>query len=148
MKGIHQQRVSSTYARLTKGCVAPFQDVIDFHKKFQIDYDGPPREIDEQHKYFRTKRLNEEFEEYLQAIDKKNLEGQLDALVDLVYIALGTMRAHGWDFDEAWSRVHDANMRKELASSTNPGKYSDRRDIVKPPGWSPPSHKDLVEVAS
>lgn len=146
MKGTHSQHISPFLRRLTHNCVAPFRDVTEFHKKFNIDYDGPPRDLEQQYKYFRTKRLNEEFEEYLVAVEKKNLEGQLDALVDLIYIALGTIHAHGWDFDEAWSRIHEANMRKELSSPENPGKYNNKRDIVKPPGWTAPSLKDLVEV--
>ena len=71
----------------------------------------------------------------------------LDGYVDLIYIILGTCHLHGWDFNEAWRRVHAANMKKELTSPTNPGKYGavgDKVDIVKPVGWVASSMQDLV----
>jgi hypothetical protein len=66
----------------------------------------------------------------------------------LIYIAMGNAHLHGFHrFNEAWKRVHHANMQKELSHEGNPGKYGklgDKRDIVKPPGWTPPDHSDLV----
>ena len=135
--------------------VRMFEDVIDFHRKFGINYDGPPRSLPDSLTEFRMLRLAEEHTEYLDSItehytathpfDKKvALEHQLDALVDLVYIALGTAHSHGWDFNEAWRRVHAANMAKVRASEIHPGKYGDPSDIAKPPGWKPPTLSDLV----
>lgn len=124
-----------------------FGDVVDFHRKFDIQYDGSPRELPKDLLIFRIKRLNEEHVEYLDAVDMGDHEKQLDALVDIVYIALGTAHLHGWDFNEAWRRVHAANMAKERASATNPGKYGIqgcKHDIVKPAGWVPPKLHDLV----
>lgn len=73
------------------------------------------------------------------------MEQQLDALVDLVYVALGTAALQGFDFEEAWRRVHASNMLKTRHSSTNPGKRNSRYDVVKPAGWIRPNLKDLVQ---
>jgi predicted HAD superfamily Cof-like phosphohydrolase len=67
-----------------------------------------------------------------------------DALIDLIYIALGTIHLHGWNFNEGWRRVHDANMRKVLSSKENPGKYGAKIDVVKPANWIAPDLKDLA----
>lgn len=136
-----------------------FQDVIDFHKKFGIDYDGKPRELPEDLLKFRHDRLIEEVGEIeiaMQLLDRglhfydgsrivEGLDRKLDGLVDLIYIALGTARLHGFDFEEAWRRVHAANMAKASARDfMHLSKYKNPNDVVKPPGWEPPDLRDLV----
>lgn len=121
-----------------------YQDVIDFHKKFGIQYDGPPRQLPEQLDTFRRMRFHEEVKEIRDAQDANQLAELLDGYVDLIYIVLGTCHLHGWDFNEAWRRVHAANMKKELTSPTNPGKYGSKTDIVKPADWVAPTMQDLV----
>lgn len=127
-----------------------FQDVVDFHTKFGIQYDGPPRELPPDIGPFREARFFEELSEIRDAVTNRQFAEVLDGYVDLIYIILGTCHLHGWDFNEAWRRVHEANMKKELASEQNPGKYvgtpGHKTDIVKPPGWTPPSMQDLVTI--
>lgn len=133
-------------------------DVAEFHRKFNLEYDGKPRFLPDGIAAFRQKFLVEELTEYethihdSDAIDLANaeevtptLEGALDALVDLVYVAIGTAHLHGFDFREAWRRVHAANMAKVRASSDGgDSKRGSSFDVVKPPGWVAPSHADLV----
>jgi len=124
-----------------------FQDVVDFHKKYGIQYDGPPRRLPKDVEVFRDARLVEELEEIQDAYVHQDMTGVLDGFVDLIYIALGTLHLHGYDFNEAWKRVQQANMSKERASNKNPGKYQKlgcNQDIVKPLGWVAPDLKDLV----
>jgi predicted HAD superfamily Cof-like phosphohydrolase len=126
-----------------------FGNVVDFHKKFGIQYDGPPRGRDGDLFLFRDLRFHEEIKEIRDAVDAAQAAEELDGYVDLVYIILGTCHLRGWDFNEAWRRVHTANMQKELASAKNPGKYGqlgDKVDIVKPEGWTAPSMQDLVTI--
>jgi predicted HAD superfamily Cof-like phosphohydrolase len=78
------------------------------------------------------------------AVNDQDLEGVLDGLVDLVYVALGTALNFGLDFDEAWDRVQQANMEKVAVRATSSeGRH--KTDVVKPRGWEPPSFKDLVQ---
>ena len=118
-------------------------NVADFHKKFGIQYEGRPRLLPRAVQNFRVKRAESEHQEYL---DATLLEEKLDALIDSIYIDLGTLHLHGFTpevITEAWRRVHQKNMEKELASAKNPGKFGDKTDIVKPEGWTPPDHTDL-----
>lgn len=146
----------------------PWQDILEFHKKFELEYDGPPRQLPFDLQDHRDKFHAEELNEYGEAVSHGKillgvlprgavddaeityqLEKQLDALVDLTYVILGTAQFHGFDFPEAWRRVHAANMAKvrkinsteETVDSGRPPKY----DVVKPMGWTAPSHTDLVE---
>jgi hypothetical protein len=109
-------------------------DVAEFFLKFDMYYRGPPRELPPKMKFLRKKRIQAEYVEYNNAFFKKDHVEQLDALVDIVYIAIGTALLHGWDFQEAWNRVHEANMTKERKGY----------DIVKPPGFTHPDLTDLV----
>lgn len=119
-----------------------FQDVVDFHKKFGIDYAGPPRQLDAELEAFRTARMMEELKEYS---DAKTLADKQDALVDLVYVALGTAHVHGMNqFPIGWWRVHMANMMKERVASAADSRFGHSHDIIKPPGWIAPYHHDLV----
>ena len=124
------------------------QDVVDFHKKFNIAYDGPPRMLPPNLKFFRHQRQTEEVRELYHA---QYLHESLDAIIDTTYIALGTAHLHGFTpemIEEAWRRVQEANMKKELSSPENPGKYGViGTDIVKPKGWVAPDLRDIVEVA-
>ena len=86
-----------------------FDDIKSFHQKYGLDYDGPPRELPVELQRLRRNRLWEELIEYMNA---PSLEDQFDALIDLVYIALGTAYLNGFNFPEGWRRVHEANMKK------------------------------------
>lgn len=124
------------------------QDVADFHHKFGVSYDGPPRMLEPQQlRDFREERLDEERMEYLTS---PTLEGKLDGLIDLMYFAHGNLQLHGFTPDqinEAWRRVHAANMKKELCSEKNPSKRGGEGfDIVKPPGWVAPDLSDLCAI--
>lgn len=127
-------------------------DVRDFHHKYGIQYEGPKRKLPTQDErgdnlhQFRTDRLSEEVQEYVDAHHEGSLADCLDAHIDLIYIALGNLHFMGFspeEVQEAWDRVHRANMAKEIASKANPGRYGCRVDIVKPPGWVAPNHDDL-----
>lgn len=150
----------------------PVRDIEEFHKKFGLTYDGKPRALPGDLLGFRRRFMTEELEEYndsaalaldtaqrirreasatptlLDELHKSladDLELSLDALVDLVYVALGTAYFHGFNFKEAWTRVHAANMKKERVAKADDSKRNSIYDVVKPPGWKPPSHRDLVE---
>lgn len=135
------------------------KDIAEFHEKFRLQYNGQPRALPRDIRGFRQRFMNEELQEYIEASlnvelaikagdDAETthfLEQQLDALVDLVYVALGTSHLHGFDFETAWYRVHQANMAKVRAEDAGESKRGSHYDVVKPKGWLPPSHKDLVE---
>jgi predicted HAD superfamily Cof-like phosphohydrolase len=138
-------------------------DIAEFHQRFGLEYLGKPRLLPDDVQLFRFKFLHEELEEYRTAVDQGrnrltpdipqlqlshdvtgDLEHSLDALVDLVYVAIGTAYLHGFDFREAWRRVHKANMVKVRARDASESKRGSTIDVIKPPGWRAPSHFDLV----
>lgn len=142
----------------------PVEDIKEFHHKFDLAYEGTPRMMPPELSKFRIEFMMEELIEYRKAVEgaqnelsrapeyrdpaeyAHHLEQQLDALVDLVYVALGTSYLKGFNFREAWRRVHAANMKKVRAINAEESKRGSEYDVVKPKDWEPPSHIDLVEV--
>lgn len=131
---------------LMKERTSMFEDVCDFHWKFNRQYAGEPRMLDELTSKFRIHSLHEELDEYELA---ETLEDKFDALIDLIYFALGTAHLHGFQrFEEGFKRVHGANMAKELSSPDAPSKRGPEftgMDIIKPKGWTTPVLTDLLK---
>lgn len=129
-----------------------WNDIEEFHHKFHLSYGGAPRVLPEELMDFRIKFLQEELDEYKRAWGDIRMDGDslevraemLDALVDLVYVALGTAYLHGFNFAEAWRRVQVANMAKVRVERAEDSKRGSTFDVVKPNGWLAPSHIDLV----
>lgn len=125
-------------------------DVVAFGTKFGIPLNDEPSMIDPLLLLQRVGLIREEIVELRGAADQlviqptaKDAEDFLDASVDAVYAILATCAAFGFDFDEAWRRVHAANMAKERASNAD-NKRGSQYDVVKPKGWCPPDLSDLV----
>lgn len=93
----------------------------------------------------KTLHMAEELNEYANAFLADDLEGCLDALIDLIYVALGAAVLHGFDrFDDAFRRVHEANMRKVRCTNPKDSKRGTTFDVIKPEGWKPASLKEFV----
>lgn len=150
-----------------------YSNIESFHVRFGLEYNEGPRELPDDMALFRIGFMCEELAEYAQAsgfvnisralneihqfikdgkrwmvnrLELRDMEKQLDSLVDLQYVLLGTSYLQGFDFNEAWRRVQGANMAKvrveaDLQGSTRGSKY----DVVKPRGWKPADLSDLVK---
>lgn len=121
--------------------------VIMMHQKFGIFPLPDVHNPDPAHMLFRGIAMHEEVNEFLSAVLSRNREKQLDALVDLLVFLFGTAHIldfHYLDFQEAYNRVMEANMAKELAASSSGSKRGWALDLVKPADWTPPDLSDLV----
>lgn len=114
--------------------------VRQFHEKFGIGYDGPPRLLPPDLGW-RRKFLDEELREYDEAVAANDLPKVFDALLDLVYVALGTAILHGFPWESGFVEVHRANMSKRLSL---PGEGRGHNDIVKPEGFVPPNIEEVL----
>jgi|TARA_B110000259_G_C13940810_1_gene372689 predicted HAD superfamily Cof-like phosphohydrolase len=88
--------------------------------------------------------IDEEIDELTAAlIDKDELE-QLDALVDILVVTVGAIRAAGWDGEAAWNEVMKTNFAKIDAET---GKVIKREDgkVLKPEGWTAPELSQFID---
>lgn len=130
-----------------------FEQVGEFHEKFGFPVAGKdgnhPHLLIEGETYndvaeFRRKFLKEEFDEFIKAQDENDIVGIADALVDLVYVALGTAHYYGLPFDELFDEVQRSNMDKVRVQSADESKRGTVWDVRKPVGWRPPDLGTIV----
>lgn len=88
---------------------------------------------------FRLKFLQEELDE---AKNADSAEDIVDAMIDLCVVAIGTLDAFDVDAQTAWERVHEANMAKERGIKPGRPNPLGLPDLIKPEGWTAPSHED------
>jgi hypothetical protein len=161
---------------------ANFKDVGAFHEKFELPNlnDGSGcagrldhltnEELDRLIK-FRIHFMAEELHEFSVAAGDLDHEKMFDALLDLVYVAMGTAHLFGYPWEAGWDEVQRANMTKErcvvdhrFEDSGHPvdldacdhegcGKprkaHSSRGsnlDVIKPAGWTGPDLKSVLKV--
>lgn len=128
-----------------------FSDVGDFHQKFGLhrsDFDPGPTgaEKDEELMEFRIKFLQEELDEFIQALKEGNMAKAFDALMDLNYVSLGTAHLLGFPWHRGWHLVQAANMAKMRAKADgSDSKRGSSFDVVKPEGWMPPDIEGLLK---
>lgn len=142
----------------------PIADVDQFMRKFEQHYEGKPRSLPTDLAHFREKFMQEEVQEYFEnrlAVDMilgdertcsesdqgmlmYHLAEQLDAIIDEMYVQIGTGLLQGFNLREAWRRVHAANMKKERVASAAQSTRNSIYDVCKPAGWVRPDHTDLI----
>lgn len=88
--------------------------------------------------------IDEEYIELQKALRRRDSVEQLDALVDILVVTMGAIRAAGWDNEAAWNEVMRTNFAK-IDSDT--GKVIKRADgkVLKPEGWQPPQLAQFVK---
>lgn len=82
----------------------------------------------------RARFIQEETSEFLDAALSDNIMGAVDGLLDIIYVAAGTLWFMGIPSQECWNAVQKANMAK-VRGQTSRGNAI---DAVKPEGWIPP----------
>lgn len=120
--------------------VRTFTETFDLCPKSWLDTPGrlPKKLLQE-----RIDFLQEELDELRDARDDASLSGQFDALLDLVYVAIGTAIMMGLPWQRGWDLVHAANMKKRRGVTHRGHEV----DLVKPPGWEPPDLEALLQSA-
>jgi predicted HAD superfamily Cof-like phosphohydrolase len=109
---------------------SPFKDIDIFHTAC----DQEPC-TENYSMYLRL--IDEEYTELQEALNANNRLEQLDALIDILVVTMGAIRAGGFDSEGAWREVMRTNMAK-IDPFT--GKVRKREDgkVLKPDGWKPP----------
>lgn len=102
---------------------------------------------------FRIRFLQEELDEMQKALDEfdaGNIDAAtaaddiVDAAIDLCVVAIGTLDAYDVNSYTAWNRVFEKNMEKEVGIKASRPNPLGLPDLIKPEGWTAPTHKDNV----
>ena len=118
-------------------------DIMMMHEKYGVFEKVQAFDKEKLNKFleFRIKFLEEEMNELSAA---KTADDVVDALIDLCVVAIGTLDLFDVDARLAWDRVHEANMNKQVGIKESRPNPLGLPDLIKPEGWTAPSHKDNV----
>ena len=115
-----------------------FKSVGVFRDKMKLPMSNNPHLLSPEETSYFARFIMEELSEYLRANEEQNLVGAADAIVDLVYVALGAAHAMGLPFEELFEVVHKANLKKEPANEFCRSIRGNQYDVIKPIGWEAP----------
>lgn len=115
--------------------------VRDFHRTFGHPHRETPMDLPKDRANARLGWMNEELEEFR---DSKNIYEQADAMIDLIYFALGTLVEMGIRPEKLFEIVHEANMAK-LFPDGKPH-FNSEGKTIKPATWVDPEQKIINEI--
>lgn len=126
-----------------------FADVGDFHRKFDIpafDPRDPCAFPSQEIIAYRIRFLEEELNEFRLAVAAGNLPEALDAIADIVYVAMGTGHYFNMPFQLVWQEIQRANMDRVLCTPENcpPDKRYRKDMVIKPLDWRPPQIERIL----
>lgn len=128
-----------------------YDDVLEFSQKFNLPLPTTPALLPMDVALYREHFLREEVAEFKQACLELDLPKAADALVDVVYVAMGTATLMGLPWQSLWDEVQRANLSKERTRSVMDSLLRTGRghvlDIVKPIGWVPPDIRKVLVAA-
>lgn len=119
--------------------------VAEFNKAFNIENYIVPTIPDEATLELRYKLALEELDEFKEAAAAKDIVGMYDALIDQLYILLGTVHACGMGvaLEEGFYEVHRSNMTK-LGEDGNPI-YREDGKVIKSERYDPPNLQKVLK---
>ena len=91
----------------------------------------------------RVSLINEEFEEFKEAIKNNDLKEVADALTDILYVTYGAGHAFGINLDNCFNEVQNSNMSK-LGQDGKPI-YNKDGKVMKGPKYFKPNLKQFIE---
>lgn len=116
--------------------------VQEFHEQFDIHIAATPSVPDKATQTLRNRLIQEEFEEFQEAMHSRDLPAMAKELADVLYVVYGTAVSLGIDMEPVFKEVHRSNMSKVGGYKREDGKW------VKPPTYSPASLDNILEAQS
>jgi len=114
--------------------------VQEFHEQFDIHISATPSVPDDATQILRNRLIQEEYEEFQEAMQSKDLASMAKELADLLYVVYGTAVSLGIDMEPVFKEVHRSNMSKVGGYKREDGKW------VKPATYSPASLDKILEA--
>ena len=113
-----------------------FEKVGLFMKTFGQEVKNKPSLSTDKINQLRVSLINEELEEFKEAIKNNDLKEAADALTDILYVTYGAGHAFGINLDECFDEVQQSNMSK-LGDDGKPI-YNDAGKVMKGPKYFKP----------
>lgn len=122
------------------------EDVYEFNEKI-IGTKQPsiPTTLSRERLLFALTAMYEELHEFTLANNQNDIAESLDAMIDLIYFALGRCFEMGItieQFEKCWHIVQQKNMAKKRGVKNR----GTEQDACKPEGWTSPDLNEVLNV--
>lgn len=125
-----------------------FSDTLDFQKQYGLWDPNVRGFLKHENMLVKIGHMVEELTEIRKAYELEDLNEFCDGILDLIYVAAGTLGLMNMPVTELWNDIHLRNMNKIRATSGNTGKRGSTFDVIKPEGWSSPRTEDIISVTA
>lgn len=121
------------------------KNVYDFNKTI-IGTEQPikPTNLSKERLLFALIAMYEELGEFTEACNSNKIEDALDAIIDLIYFAIGRAYEMGItqiQFEKCWNLVQEKNMAKKRGTKNR----GTEQDATKPEGWIAPDFSEVLK---
>jgi predicted HAD superfamily Cof-like phosphohydrolase len=130
--------------KIEMGINREYNLVKEFHKAFNHPFKETPTLLTLERAEKRYNWMKEEIDEFIEATKNCDIVEQADAMIDVIYFALGTLVEMGVEPENLFNIVQHANMSK-LWEDGKPH-YKEDGKIKKPEGWQDPHNNLALEV--
>ena len=120
-----------------------FEKVGLFMKTFGQEVKTTPGLSSEKINNLRISLINEELEEFKEALKNNDLKEAVDALTDILYVTYGAGHAFGINLDKCFDEVQRSNMSK-LDKDGKPI-YNDKGKVMKGPNYFKPDLSKFIK---
>tara|TARA_B100001996_G_C18570683_1_gene558322 strand:+ start:54 stop:425 length:372 start_codon:yes stop_codon:yes gene_type:complete len=120
-----------------------FEKVGLFMKTFGQEVKTEPGLSSEKINKLRISLINEELEEFKEAIKNNDLKEAIDALTDILYVTYGAGHAFGVNLDKCFDEVQQSNMSK-LGKDDKPI-YNEAGKVMKGPNYFKPDLTKFIK---
>ncbi len=120
-----------------------FEKVGIFMTTFGQEVKTKPGLSSEKINNLRINLINEELEEFKQAIKNNDLKEVIDALTDILYVTYGAGHAFGVNLDKCFDEVQKSNMSK-LGEDGKPI-YNESGKVMKGPNYFKPDLSKFIK---
>ena len=120
-----------------------FEKVGMFMTTFGQEVKTKPELSSEKINNLRISLINEELEEFKEAIKNNDLKEAIDALTDILYVTYGAGHAFGVNLDECFDEVQRSNMSK-LDKDGKPI-YNEAGKVMKGPSYFKPDLSKFIK---
>lgn len=137
-KAVFKGKMGDPMSNSDKRELAGFDDawslVSQFHRRFGLPIADSAREMPIHRARVRASWMAEELEEFLSTSDLVN---QTDAMIDLIYLAIGTLVEIGVPPSTIFSIVHESNLAKVWPDGSV--HLDPNGKVIKPKTWHSPN---------
>ena len=120
-----------------------FEKVGQFMKTFGQEVKDKPGLSSQKINNLRISLINEELEEFKEAIKNNDLKEAIDALTDILYVTYGAGHAFGVNLDKCFEEVQRSNMSK-LGQDGRPI-YNEAGKVMKGPSYFKPDFSKFIK---